>query len=294
MFRGLIVVVLLGIGGAAVWSALDHAGFRFRWDVDPPSPPSAERPVLREAPAPSVRGGAPARREAPGPSVSAGAPVLSEAVSAAMTPGTTDSTIVRVVRPPPPGRGPVGSGRHERIEFETYSDGRPVAANTYVAEEWRAQGLVVSFESYSASSTLPYVLDAAYFRPQDASMHALSYPVSGDRGLEVGVIHLDFPGRPRSVTFTLFGPDLIADFKVIAWSGGERLPDSARTHVPDMQYASEDDPEAEKATYSPGGRARFRAERIRIDAPLGIDRISVDGWGPPGHVLLVDHLAIDP
>ena len=156
------------------------------------------------------------------------------------------------------------------------------------------QGLVVSFESYTADATRPHVLDARGYLPPNASRHALSFPLAGERGLEVGVIHLDFPGRPRSVTFTLFGPDLIEDFEVIAWSGGERLPASARTHAPDMRYASEEAPASGKATYSPGGRSLFRAERVRIEAPLGVDRVSLDGWGPPGHVLILDHLEIDP
>ena len=79
-----------------------------------------------------------------------------------------------------------------------------------------------------------------------------------------------------------------------AWSGGERLPASARTHAPDMRYASEEAPASGTATYSPGGRSPFRVERVRIEAPLGVDRVSLDGWGPPGHVLLLDHLEIDP
>ena len=163
-----------------------------------------------------------------------------------------------------------------------------------MAEEWREQGLVVSFESYTADATRPHVLDARGYLPANASVHALSFPLAGEQGLEVGVLHLDFPGRPRSVTFTLFGPDLIEDFEVIAWSAGERMSASTRTHAPDMRYASGGDSGSGTATYSPGGRSLFRAERVRIEAPLGVDRISLDGWGPPGHVLLVDHLEIDP
>ena len=138
------------------------------------------------------------------------------------------------------------------------------------------------------------MLDARSFLPLGASTHALGPPLTGDRGLEVGVTHLDFPGRPRRVAFTLFGPDLIDDFEVIAWSRGERLPASSRVLAPDMRYASEESSGSGRATYNPGRRALFRAERVTVEAPLGIDRISLDGWGPPGHVLLVDHLEIDP
>lgn len=262
--RGLAVLAVAGFAGAAAWTGLRSAGVRFRWDVEPSPPRSTEAPAIREAP----RLSAP-----PAPAVAAGDGEETDA--------------------PPPARGPLASGRYERIEFEAYADGRPVVSNSAVAEEWRRQGLVVSFDSYTADATLPHVLDARGYLPRNASMHALSFPLAGDRGLEVGVIHLDFPGRPRHVTFTLFGPDLIEDFEVIAWSGGGRLPASARIHAPDLRYASEDS-RSGKATYSPGGRSLFRAERVSVEAPLGIDRISLDGWGPPGHVLLLDHLEIDP
>lgn len=265
VLRGLAVLAAVGLAGAAAWAGLQSAGFRLRWDLDPSSPPTVEAPALREAPPPSE--------------------------PLAATDAADDG---EAAGDPPSARGPLASGRHERIEFETYPDGRPVASNSPVAEEWREQGLVVSFDSYTADATRPHVLDARGYLPANASMHALSFPLAGDRGLEVGVIHLDFPGRPRRVTFTLFGPDLIDDFEVIAWSGDDRLPASARAHAPDPRYASEDDSGSGTATYSPGGRSLFRAERVRIEAPLGVDRISLDGWGPPGHVLLVDHLEIDP
>jgi len=256
---------VVGLAGVAAWAGLRSAGFRFRWDIElaPPRPPEA--PAIREAPPPSAP---PAAAEAPGGD---------EEVDA-----------------PSPRPGPLAGGRVERIEFETYADGRPVVSNSAVAEEWREQGVVVSFDSYTADATRPHVLDARGYLPRNASMHALSFPLARDEGLEVGVIHLDFPGRPRNVTLTLFGPDLIEDFEVIAWSGGERLPASARVHAPDTRYVSEEDSGSRTATYRPGGRSLFRAERVSIEAPPGIDRISLDGWGPPGHILLVDHLEIDP
>ena len=265
VLRGLAVLAVVGFAGAAAWTGLRSAGFRFRWDIEPapPLPPAA--PAIREAPPPSAP---PAAADAPGGGEEADAPS--------------------------PRTGPLASGRYERIEFETYADGRPVVSNSAVAEEWREQGVVVSFDSYTADATRPHVLDARGYLPRNASMHALSFPLAGDQGLEVGVIHLDFPGRPRNVTFTLFGPDLVEDFEVIAWSGGERLPASARVHAPDTRYVSEEDSSSATATYRPGGRSLFRAERVSIEAPLGVDRISLDGWGPPGHILLVDHLEIDP
>ncbi len=265
VLRGLAILTVAGFAGVAAWTGLRSAGFRFRWDVEPSPPRQAEVPAIREAPPLSVP---PAAAAVPEDGEEAGTPSRRA--------------------------GLLASGSYERIEFEAYADGRPVVSNSAVTEEWREQGLLVSFDSHTADASRPHVLDARGYLPPNASMHALSFPLAGDRGLEVGVIHLDFPGRPRSVTLTLFGPDLIEDFEVIAWSGGERLPASSRVHAPDMRYVSQEDSRSGTATYSPRGRSLFRAERVSIEAPLGIDRISLDGWGPPGHILLVDHLEIDP
>ncbi|WP_420448868.1 hypothetical protein [Candidatus Palauibacter sp.] len=265
VLRGLAVLTVVGFAGVAAWNGLRSAGFRFRWDVEVPPSRPAEPRAFREPPALSP---------------------LPAAPGATRDRGETD--------PPPSADRLFASGQYALIEFERYGDGRPVVSNTAVAEEWREQGLVVSFESYTAGATKPNVLDARSYLPPKASTHALSSPLAGEQGLEVGVIRLDFPGRPRKVAFSLFGPDLIESFEVIAWSGGERLPATARVHAPDARYAAAGQPVSEKVTYSPRGRSPFRAERVTIEAPLGIDRISLDGWGPPGHILLVDHLEIDP
>lgn len=263
VLRSLAILVLTGLAGAAAWSWLRSAGFRLRWEVEPP--PSAEAPGIDPVPPLS-----------PLPAASIAAATREEADS------------------PATARGAVAAGQYALIEFESYGDGRPVVSNTPVAEEWREQGLVVSFESYTAEASQPAVLDARSYLPPKASTHALSSPLAGEQGLEVGVIHLDFPGRPRRVSFSLFGPDLIESFEVIAWSGGERLPRTARVHAPDARYAGAGRPGSERVTYSPRGRSPFRAERVVVETPLGVDRISLDGWGPPGHILLVDHLEIDP
>jgi len=43
-----------------------------------------------------------------------------------------------------------------------------------------------------------------------------------------------------------------------------------------------------------GGTGVFREERITVTAATGIDRVALAGWGPPGHMLLVDDVEIDP
>ena len=263
---GLAALTLTGLALAAAYAGLRSLGFRPRWEVaaPAPSPPPPELPS-RMPPPLSAQGAA------------SGAPGVD---------GDGDPS------PSEGGRAP--AYEPARIEFETYGDGRPVESNSAVAEGWRDQGLVLSFQSYTADATRPHVLDARGYLPPTASMHALGPPLSGEQGLEVGMTHLDFPGRPRRVAFTLFGPDLIESFLVIVWSGSERLPEAAATHSPDTRYGTDGNPDAGQATYSPGGRARFRAERVVVEVAAGIDRISLDGWGPPGHILLVDHLEIVP
>ena len=262
VLRGLAALTLTGLACAAAYAGLRSAGFRPRWQVRPP--PSAQ-PAAAPAP-PAVR--------VPPP---ASAAVIGEDASTPLAGGVA-----------------AGGGRNERIEFETYGDGSPVRSNTAAAEQWSGQGLVLSFESYTAEASRPHVLDARGYFPPGASMHALAPPLAGERGIEVGVIHLDFPLRPRKVAFTIFGPDLIEAFEIVVWSRGERLPTSARAHVPDERYADDETAGTGKATYHPGGRSRFRAERVVVEAAGGIDRVSLDGWGPPGHILLLDHLEIDP
>ena len=263
--RGLAALTLTGLAVWAAYAGLRSLGFRPRWEVEAPAP----------APTPEL----PSRMPPP-VSPQAAAPDVPVAG------GEGD--------PMPSGGGQVATYPSARIDFETYGDGRPVRSNTAVAGEWRDQGVVLSFESYTADAERPHVLDAHGYLPPNAPSHMVGPPLSGDQGLEVGVIHLDFPGRPRRVAFTLFGPDLVDQFEVIVRSRGERLPAAAADHSPDRRYATAGNPDSGKATYRPGGRALFRAEHIVVEVTSGIDRVSLDGWGPPGHILLLDHLAIDP
>lgn len=181
--------------------------------------------------------------------------------------------------PPPPRDRPVGSGVPVTIGFERLPGGGDTCTPCPVADEWAARGLVVSFRSWSADSSRPMVLDARDYLPVGRSSRVLGPAFLPERGLEVGVIRLDFPGRPRRVSFSLFGPDLVRRFEVVAWSGRSALdPSRVRRTVP--------------GRYDAGGT--FREERITVTTEEGIDRISLDGRGPPGHLLLVDDLEIVP
>ena len=266
VLRGLAVLTVVGLVVAAAYAGLRSLGFRPRWEVEapPPPPPPTELRARMRPPVSPLEGARDASEggEQGGPSL--------------------------------PARGEDAVYPPARIDFETYGDGRLVESNAAVSEEWREQGLVLSFESYTADAVRPYVLDAGRYLPPDAPAYALGPALAGERGLEVGVIHLDFPGRPRRVAFTLLGPDLIERFLVIVRSEDERLPASTAVHSPDMRYAADENSGSGKATYNPSGRGVFRAERVVVAVAAGIDRISLDGWGPPGHLLLLDRLEIDP
>jgi len=166
------------------------------------------------------------------------------------------------------------------IDFERFPDGSVPPAPYAASDEWESEGLRLSFRSWTASSTRPYVLDGREYLPPGHGRLALGPAFRAERGLEVGVLRLDFPGRPRTVSFWLFGPDLVRYFDVTA-RGADGAEDPAIERAPG-------------GTYDASGRGRFRAERITVRAEGGIRQISLDGWGPPGHILLVDDLVIAP
>ncbi len=268
LLRAVAAWLLVGLAALVGYEALRAGGFKLRWEVEPVAPPApvaddgAPRPRLAPPPrrADRLRPGGEAGASAAGPPVAA-------------TPSDPDR--------PGATTDPAGRGAVARIDFETFADGRPACTGCPVADEWAALGLRISFRSWSADSRRAYVLDARNFLPADASARALGPALDEARGLEVGVLRLDFPGRPRRVAFHLFGPDLIRHFEAVAWVGDRRLGPASMTRTI-------------VGRYTPAGRGAFRQERVLVESPDGIDRISLDGWGPPGHVLLVDDLDIDP
>lgn len=256
-------IALLALFGAAIawgYRALHDAGFRFRWE----EVTGGDRAASGSRPATAADGRSPA---AP-----AGRPAEPPARGA--LPGAPSDAV------PGAEARPAGAGEPARIDFETLPDGRETCAPCAVSDEWESEGLVLSFRSWTASSTLPFVLDGREYLPPDRGRVALGPALQDERGLEVGVLRLDFSGRPRTVSFWLFGPDLVGRFAVAAWRDGDELPGAIER--------------APGGTYDAAGRGAFRAERITVRAPEGIDRISLDGWGPPGHILLVDDVVITP
>jgi len=263
LVRRIALLALLAVAGLLGFSALRDAGFRFRWDpvadgaragadATPPAAPGAASP--QAAVAPPSRDAAPAGERADTTRSSA-----THSASADLLPGGGDPA---------------------HIDFETLPGGGVPCAPCAVSDEWESEGLRVSFRSWTAGSTLPFVLDGREYLPAGRGRLALGPALQGERGLEVGVLRLEFPRRPRAVSFRLFGPDLIDRFAVTAWSGGRAL-EGVVERAPGGRYDA-------------SGRGSFRAERITVRTPEGIDRITLDGWGPPGHILLVDDVVITP
>ncbi|MFV1986712.1 MAG: hypothetical protein ACC682_05505 [Gemmatimonadota bacterium] len=250
----LSVVALVALG----YRALRQTGFRFRWESG-----GGDRAALVDS-----------RR----------APRQVETLRTAVPVGEpAHRSTTTVLEPPPETHDQVpapGSGRPVAIDFETFGDGGAPCAPCPVSDEWAELGLRVSFRSWTADSERPYVLDGRDYLPPGPDLHALAPAFRGDRGLEVGVIRLDFSGRPRTVSFSLYGPDIVRRFDVTAWAGDRILTTAVER--------------TDGRKYDVTGRGLFREERVTVRAPTGIDRISLDGWGPPGHLMLVDDLVITP
>jgi hypothetical protein len=250
VLRGFAGLLVFGLIVLAIYKSLCAAGFQFSWE-------NSDQVIVEATRATSPEGFRVSQPVSP-------EKLLQEDEPAPVTENAS-----------------IGLGELVKIDFESPPSGKSFCVNCPVSDDWEANGLLLSFHSWTADSTRPYVIDASNFLPLNLPRHALGGALSREHGLEVGVIQLEFPGRPRKVEFTLYGPDMIDPFEIVVWSRGNRIEDDAviRTVV---------------TRYRPAGRSQFRAERILAEAATGLDRISLDGWGPPGHVLLVDDLVIDP
>ena len=183
---------------------------------------------------------------------------------------------LRRVTPLPP---PVAAAvPFARIAFDTLPDGSRPDHGTPASSEWASLGATFSFTSYTASGETPHLLDPSAYLTPEAGLGALALgsPFSRD-GVEVGVIHISFAAPPRRAALTVAGASLISRFDVRGWRRGERLPESALRV-------------SEVGVFQPRPHQAFRADRFVIETPAGIDSITVDGWGPPQHFLLVDNL----
>ncbi len=260
----------IGLLAFAGLRLLDAAGFEFRWNTEPGDVRvSPTGRATREVGAFDPR----AASAVEDPGSASDSPIVSGSpriVATALQPPELDEA-----RLPP-----AGEGGRAMIDFESFGSGEDACAPCDVSDEWEVQGLLLSFRSWTADADRPFVLDGSEYLPSSDGIRALGPPFREDRGLEVGVIRMDFPERPRSVTFAVFGPDIVPHFDITAWTG-----QSIVTAAVDRAVGR---------TYDIAGRGLFREELISVRVEEGIDRISLDGWGPPGHMVLIDDLVITP
>ncbi len=254
---------------AVAYETLRWVGFRFRWETESVATAPREPPPRSDAS--SGLGRASTRPAGPAPS-----PAGERTDDRTRDDGTGGDARVAAPRP-----GPAApAARTDPIDFETFPDGSEVCAPCPVSDEYAAFGVRFSFRSWSASSPLPFLVDAGEYLPEGDPSPVRVGPALADAGsMEVGVIRLALRDRPTRVTFEVVGPSLIERFEITAWSEGRRIESDAI-------------PRSQARTFSASGGGRFRSEIVTVESAAGIDRIELDGWGPPGHLLLIDRLVI--
>lgn len=234
----------------AAMHLLREAGLRFRWETQvrrlPPETGSLGRP--------GSFGAAPAGRSGSGPAA-------------------RDSSLGRAL---PHG----ASGAGARIDFERFPDGSAVCAPCPLSDAFAEAGVRFSFRSWAGGSSRPHVVEVGEFAaPGEPADHAVAPAYREEKGLEVGVVAMEFPGRPARVVFELTGPDLVPRFRVTAWTPEGRIEGASILRTDARRF------------HAVGG-GRFRREVVVVESAGGIERIELDGRGPPGHVLLVDDLSL--
>lgn len=258
--------VVSGLSAALVCAhLLREAGVRFRWEVESAAARAGERvgePAgERWRAAPAVRGTGRARggeRPSLVPDRGGGAEPPSGIEGATTGP-----------RPAP------------AIDFERFPDGDPVCAPCPVSDEFVDVGVRFAFRSWSAGSSRPHLVEVGEFSAAGETVeHALAPAYREEKGLEVGVIAMEFPGRPTRVVFELTGPDPISRFRVTAWTPAGRIESPGIRRSVARRFVAV-------------GGGRFRREIVAVESAVGIERIELDGRGPPGHVLLVDDLFLE-
>lgn len=274
MLLGWSLVIATGV------YALRTAGFRFRWEA-PAGKPADERTVAAGDTAASG-----ARVETSeervvisrGRAVGRAGPEVGEddARSENAQVGLREDDHTPSAEAPAPASPSI---RPDIIDFETYPDGRPACDSCPVRDEYGSWGVLFSFRSWTAGGRQPYLVDAGSYLPERAERPHGIAPAVQERGLEVGVIRMDFPRAPVRVVFDLTGPDLIDRFQVTAWTPGGRIESDAILR-------------RRPRTFHAAGGGVFRQESVTIESATGIDRVELDGRGPPGYLMLVDNLSV--
>ena len=167
------------------------------------------------------------------------------------------------------------------IDFETLPGGELACSSCALANEYSAEwGVEFSFRSWQAEEAHAQLIESTSYDPPELDPnHSVTAALTAT-GFHPGILALSFPTAPAAIQLTVRGSNVVERFAISALDGdGNRLPESAIRRVSRRDYRS-------------AGGGGFREERVAVASDAGIRRIELDGYGPPGHILLVDDLVI--
>jgi hypothetical protein len=184
-------------------------------------------------------------------------------------------TVIRTLYPGQPQEAPAV------IDFETLPGGEPACSSCPLTDEYSAGwGVEFSFRSWQAEEGHAQLIESSsYDPPAPDPNHSVTAALT-TTGFHPGILQLSFPGDPVAIELTVRGSNVVKRFEIVAVDGnGNRLPSSVIRRVTSRDYRS-------------AGGGGFREERVTVAFEAGISRIELNGYGPPGHILLVDDLLI--
>ena len=166
------------------------------------------------------------------------------------------------------------------IDFESAPDGTPACERCPVPKAFREHGVILSFRSPFIGPTDAWLVASGAYDPEgEETNHAVTAALT-EEGFQPGVLILDLPSAPGRVSFRLRGSSVVPAFEVRAFGpDGFDLVHGAIARSDILIYRA-----------ARGGS--FREERITVQSAGGVTRIELDGTGPPGHILLLDDLAL--
>lgn len=166
------------------------------------------------------------------------------------------------------------------IDFETYPDGTPACEQCPLTDQYAALGVVFGFRSWQTEATHAHLVESTAYDPPDLGVNHSVTAALTDTGFHPGILEVTLPRGPTVVEFRVRGSDAVERFAITGYAEDEEelsAPSIRREVV---------------RSYTSSGGGRFREEAVRLTAETGIARVVLDGYGPPGHILLVDDLRL--
>lgn len=169
----------------------------------------------------------------------------------------------------------------EGIDFETLPGGEPACSSCALTDQYAAEwGVEFSFRSWQAEEVHAQLIESTSYDPPELDPNHSVTAALTSTGFHPGILTLSFPAAPAAVQLTVRGSDVVQRFAISAVDGdGNRLPESAIRRTGRRDYRS-------------AGGGGFREVRVAVASDAGVSRVELDGYGPPGHILLVDDLVI--